>query len=711
MADYVYSETIVKPANSSKDCFDPQTVVFVFDKGIAPIAMSLNTLLERNKQTKSVDIFNFEYSDDSKEKESQKLRGDDKELISTMETYLDMIKYLSFRYGLKHEYYKNLHGIWINMGLIRPQIGVTNHGIFSSLIGNLIPNEYDLGNTVYERVCDSLLFNQDSPVWNKFKVNEIYDIPETVYFDSNNIEHHIGRGDGQYKLERISPKVFEEEKRCEKDNVHNDLGKFVYRLGNHETNIFATGNYTENNHHLFEDLILTFTNSDNKPYTDLKNMLIVCNGMIVDYKISEFAENQIYIPNVLKFATYQQTSMKEGKSPNAYLSKTTNDAGVTIWSFNIPYESRGYSYFFDIKIYKWENVTISHHISPLSVGNLLKSEPSEPSKSVWLTTKLNFYDKVDKSKCILLCNNNIVSKSDWDVDPKQSNSIILRNVSTEFDIVYSEVYSKLRKYLEIIIGHRIEYLPSLSDYIEPDKNYTDEQFKAQMEAYSEAIRSYYGAESFDYHYVSSALNITNAQFKDRLYYLIQFDTETPVSYDIEVVENHLDIKFDTPEKDCMINKHWTPDDILVINGNVHVFENLYADVFKPVRRWYLNNIDGVFENADGYKLQILRHNKASSKYLKLNYQMMINGQIEGYRYFTYNPETENYIPYNSGIKDFAAEYILIDTATEAFDPKMTYFVKIGSTYQKIAPSSLNGFDNGVNYYRKHFTKDIYVLKK
>ena len=488
MADFVYNETIINRAPSEKTCFDPQTVVFVFDKGIAPIAMTLDTLLSRKKRTRTVDIFNFEYSEDPYEKESQILIGADKEVISSMETYLDMVKYLSFKYGLKHEYYKNLHGIWINMGMVRPQMGVVNHGIFTSLVGNIDPDDYVLGNTIYEKVCDSLLFNQDNPVWNKFKVQDIFDVPETVYYDSDNIEHYIKRGDGQYNLESIPCKIFEESNRCVKNNVHNNFGKFTYRLGNYETNVFATGNYSDNNHHMFDDLVLTFVNSDNTPCLDLDNMFIICNGLIVDYKRSEFSENQIFIPNIIKYATYQQTSMKEGKNPDAYLSKTINDAGISIWNFNIPYESRGYSYFFDIKIYKWENVIVSHHIAPLSVGNLLKSEPSEPSKSIWLTTRLNFSNAIDKNKTILICNNQIVSKTDWDVDPSKSNSIILKNVSIEFDILYAELYAKLKKYLEIIIGHRVETLPKITEFIKPDKTYTDEEFAELMKEYQEKIK-------------------------------------------------------------------------------------------------------------------------------------------------------------------------------------------------------------------------------
>ena len=90
---------------------------------------------------------------------------------------------------------------------------------------------------------------------------------------------------------------------------------------------------------------------------------------------------------------------------------------------------------------------------------------------------------------------------------------------------------------------------------------------------------------------------------------------------------------------------------------------------------------------------------------------MINGQIDGYRYFTYNSAKDEYVPYNSAVKDFKANYIQIDTSSETFDPKMTYFIKIGTTYQKVAPSSLNGFDDGVQYFRKEFVQDIYVLKK
>ena len=77
----------------------------------------------------------------------------------------------------------------------------------------------------------------------------------------------------------------------------------------------------------------------------------------------------------------------------------------------------------------------------------------------------------------------------------------------------------------------------------------------------------------------------------------------------------------------------------------------------------------------------------------------------------YTFSKDEYIPYNSAVKDFKANYIQIDTTSEAFDPKMTYFIKIGTTYQKVAPSSLNGFDDGVQYFSKEFIQDIYVLKK
>ena len=80
MSDFVYNETIINHA-PSKECFDPQSVVFVFDKGISPIAMSLEMLLSKTKRERSVDIINFESSEDEAEREAQILIGADKKGI------------------------------------------------------------------------------------------------------------------------------------------------------------------------------------------------------------------------------------------------------------------------------------------------------------------------------------------------------------------------------------------------------------------------------------------------------------------------------------------------------------------------------------------------------------------------------------------------------------------------------------------------------
>ena len=65
--------------------------------------------------------------------------------------------------------------------------------------------------------------------------------------------------------------------------------------------------------------------------------------------------------------------------------------------------------------------------------------------------------------------------------------------------------------------------------------------KQLLKEYQETIKNYYGEDEFNYHFVSSAINVVNAQFKNRIYNIIQFDTATPVSYDVEVIENRNDI--------------------------------------------------------------------------------------------------------------------------------------------------------------------------
>ena len=59
-----------------------------------------------------------------------------------------------------------------------------------------------------------------------------------------------------------------------------------------------------------------------------------------------------------------------------------------------------------------------------------------------------------------------------------------KNLTLDDDLDYVE------KYLEIVIGHQVETLPTVSDFIKPDKTYTDEEFAELMKEYQETIKNY-----------------------------------------------------------------------------------------------------------------------------------------------------------------------------------------------------------------------------
>ena len=177
---------------------------------------------------------------------------------------------------------------------------------------------------------------------------------------------------------------------------------------------------------------------------------------------------------------------------------------------------------------------------------------------------------------------------------------------------------------------------------------------------------------------------------------------------MEVVENRSDVEVDKPYTNHIRNKNWSPDDILVVNGLVHNFVNVYADVFTPPTKWYLPILDNVFEGADVYKLQIKRHDIKSNFYMKLNYQELLAGPIDGYSYFTYNEDKRIYLPVGE-IKEFASDYIPVTSTI--YDKNAVYYTKNSNGLFVRVPSTNDVFEDGVTYYTRRFNDTYYVLKK
>ena len=728
MADFITEESVVTPVKSPLDIktMYNQSVVFEFNGGIDPIACDLKYLYAENinpmindckvlnlDKEGSLDLFGYSNN------------GLNTVFASKRYRFINVIRYLAFKYGLKHEYYKNKYGMWIDILAIRPQYGVKydSNVIFRNWYVGDINDEY-LESSIYVKLCDLPQFNGNNMtgIMKNFFVENINLIPACKYIinipnTSEGKVAYIGKADGTFQLEKVKKYNFRQLNETN-DVLSDDIIWFKYELVDHNTGALASGNFSNNNHHKFDDLVLTFIDRNGNPYTDLDNLFITLNGMIVDYQIQVAGSNRIYINNVIKYAEYQIKGLKEGYSLDNKSIVSEDNHGNRIINYEVDNDELGYVWTFDINITKWEGVSVSHFEEPISSKSLLKSEPTEDKRSFWLTTGLVFSSAIDKNKCILICGNEIVSKDSWNVDKDDKHVVNLVGISAEFDIIYAEMYKQIKLFTQMMIGHNLNQAPKITDFLK-DHYTSQEEVEQAMDLYEAAVEEYkQNGGEYNYHYYRSAIEIVKRQFIDRQYAIIKFDSLETLRYNIEVTENHLDLQFNVPKRDRMRNLNWAMDDIVIINGIRQFFVNEYSDVFKPVAKWYLTDIKNTLDDVNGYKLEVCKHYKSLDKYVKLNYSMLSRGPIEGREYFEYNERLDQYIPVGE-IEDFSKSYVRLtpEEIANGFDkifiklddneiangPKygIDYYIKIAvpnqlTKYEKV---SLTRFETGTEYYR------------
>ena len=600
------------------DSFKNQSVVFIFNGSVKPIACTLPflyTITEKN----TTQYF-----------ENTGLGGvidENDPLNSFMVTmnkeyqFYRVIQALKFEYGLKAEYYKNSSGIWIDMIALRHD-GPINYKNDYANSGQSVYEDTFQYNT-YRLLADSKLHfdgNSTSIIDNQYIVSKSK-IPEvTTYVVNEDLDrlhigsvYKIGKSDGTIELKEFDKIKFEKAGYHTYDNTllnNPNYVLFTETLASAADETVAQGSFEENNNHKFDDLKLTFTNREGNPYQNLDNLLCFVNGVLVDYVRSTTITNAIYLPDVIQFSDLQNVGTKTGFTPSAYVKEIIigNDNRKAL-DFELEEKNYQRAMKFDVQIYKWDNVKISHRIGPINTLNVLKTE-EESSNTFWLPTKLVFSDIVNKDKTILVCNNEIIPKDEWDVENTNSNIVRLKNVDAEFNILYAEMKAKLLEYMEQIIGHSYNAIPNLNDYIGTATSLEEIEtgynlYEAEMTEY---IRKTKDGEKGFYDIPSplSALAVVKNEFMNRSYFLITVDQLEDRSETISIIESKNELILDKPYIDRVRNKNWMPDDIIIINGLNYRFENEYEDVFRVPMTYWLPKIHKVFYGASAYKLKIVK---------------------------------------------------------------------------------------------------------
>ena len=600
MSELKYESLIPQEYSSSKTRFDDQSVLFILNGNNAPvIGYSGEFLFKRTIQKSKLEFKGNESVDQEMSDNTNVFR------------YYERVKDLIFKYGLKRELYKNYHGSWIDMTAVRKNIK-----LFLQMIPGIIDESLESGEfktSVYNKIGD-YIFNhlEENSVLRQYLVDE-KDIPRAVFVDSNGKYWDIGPGDGTITVKEASGYTFKRYLESESiDNIHKKDDKYILFdqvLSDYETGLEASKSYENNDAHKFDDLKLTFLHSDKTtPFTDLDNLLIFVNGMVVDYRRHPNYDHIIYLPNVKRLSTMQLVGLKSGYGPDSHMTfEEVGDRKCINYDFdNLQCK---YSLKFDIQIYKWDNVKISHFINPINIKKILKTEDFS-TNTYWLPIKLQFSAKINKNKSELICGGEIVPKSEWDIDPSDPNTIRLLYNDFEFNQLLNEMSKKMRIYLQQTIEHDIANEPKLSDFItdySSDEKIT-EGFNKYIEAMNEFISNETGG-AYDQHFALSAITTVAKQFDNRSYSLITVDTIEDAAYDIEFYENHENIIVDKPRINQIVNKNWSPDDILIINGMMQHLVNIYDNNFKlPTTSW-LPTQDNIFDKCDAYKLQVIKITK------------------------------------------------------------------------------------------------------
>ena len=514
MSELKYESLIPQEYSRVKQKFDDQTVLFILNGTNMPIiGYSGEFLFKRTIQKTKLDYISTDKSEFTTQEWEEMTTN------THIFRYYERVKDMIFKYGLKRELYKNYHGAWVDMSAVRK-----NMALFLQMVPGIIDESLESGEfetSTYVKIGD-YIFNhvEDNPVLKQYLVDP-KDIPRATYIDSNGKYWSIGPGDGTITVEESSGYTFKHIKEDENiDNVHVKDDKYIVFsqvLGDYETGIEASKNYEDNDAHKFDDLKLTFTHSDKvTPFTDLDNLMIMVNGLVVDYKRDSNHDNVIYLPNVVRLSTLQLVGLKRGYGPSSHLEYVDVGDKKCI-NYEFDNEKCKYSMKFDVKIRKWDNVKLSHFVSPINIKKILKTE-TYSMNTFWLPYKLLFSNKIDRNKTLLICGGEIIPQSEWDIDPQNPNVIRLLYNDFEFEQLMNEMTAKMRIYLTQVIEHEIANEPKVGDYIldMSSEEKINEGFKNYVAAMNEFIANETGG-LYDKHYALSAITSVAKQFSNKSY--------------------------------------------------------------------------------------------------------------------------------------------------------------------------------------------------
>ena len=101
-------------------------------------------------------------------------------------------------------------------------------------------------------------------------------------------------------------------------------------------------------------------------------------------------------------------------------------------------------------------------MAPVNLAFMIKSQSTEPMNKVYLPKELTYSSSISKNT-ILLRGNTIVPQRDWRVK-RTFQTLSTTSISKEFDIIYAEIYGKLKDYQNQVLDNNTSAVPKIEDF-------------------------------------------------------------------------------------------------------------------------------------------------------------------------------------------------------------------------------------------------------
>lgn len=302
--------------------------------------------------------------------------------------------------------YKNKNGVWINFSLLAME---------------------------YTTSTDLVEIANDENVYKKFEVSKS-NIPEVDFLDSENKVHYIEEHDGE---------TYQPKKATYLDTTNENVVKIT------QYSIDTPGATSSTLNHIKNDLKIELITET------AENLVVWLNGVFVE-PIYDTESNKIFY---IRDAKNVLDTIGLGVKNDDKLEYENNMASILYDPENV------YYYNIDLRIWKWEEVTVSKNW--IEVLNTKQSKLYYDYTGYDIVTELYFEEEINPDAHMIFLNGQLLHQDEYTIDSTNRKHVYLNKIYMETLVLIRELiekgYNNPYMYLKTLIMNRYYHAINLND--------------------------------------------------------------------------------------------------------------------------------------------------------------------------------------------------------------------------------------------------------